>query len=344
MAFLINKKNKFGKKGNWILVYFDADGIRKEKTSRTKNRTEAEKFKIKFLETIHSNFKGIKLTDFAEEYLEHIKPTHTLKTYKAFKSSFREFLRIAGNKNLNLYSVKDIDKFLLTKINEASKYTARKYKSHLRTAFTKALIWKYINYNVFQDCMKIQINNYKVKCFSVEEYKNLIKNVDNELFNDIINFALYTGMRLGEIIHLKKEHIDLNKRIILINSSSEHETKSKRSRKIQIAEALFNIIKKNIDRNKTYLFEGVIKRNKLDPHFVSRKFKYYIRKANLDEGYYFHCLRKTYGSWLLQSGVSIEKISKYLGHSNIRITQEYYATFINDDFNNEVDNITKFLN
>src|SRR5699024_1236124 len=36
-----------------------------------------------------------------------------------------------------------------------------------------------------------------------------------------------------------------------------------------------------------------------------------------------HDLRHTYASWLLQSGVTIETLSKLLGHANITTTQRY---------------------
>ena len=42
-------------------------------------------------------------------------------------------------------------------------------------------------------------------------------------------------------------------------------------------------------------------------------------------GCHIHDLRRTLGSWMLMSGASIEVVSKTLGHSSIRVTEQVYA-------------------
>jgi site-specific recombinase XerD len=41
-----------------------------------------------------------------------------------------------------------------------------------------------------------------------------------------------------------------------------------------------------------------------------------------------HTLRRTFGSYLLNKGLGLEHVSKLLGHSNIRVTQECYAELL----------------
>jgi integrase len=41
-----------------------------------------------------------------------------------------------------------------------------------------------------------------------------------------------------------------------------------------------------------------------------------------------HTLRRTFGSYLLNKGLGLEDVSKLLGHSNIRVTQECYAELL----------------
>ena len=38
-----------------------------------------------------------------------------------------------------------------------------------------------------------------------------------------------------------------------------------------------------------------------------------------------HDLRRTLGSWMLMNGTPIEVVSKTLGHSSIRVTEQVYA-------------------
>ena len=44
---------------------------------------------------------------------------------------------------------------------------------------------------------------------------------------------------------------------------------------------------------------------------------------------HLHDLRRSLGSWMLSSGASIETVSKTLGHSSIRVTEQVYAHLLN---------------
>lgn len=44
---------------------------------------------------------------------------------------------------------------------------------------------------------------------------------------------------------------------------------------------------------------------------------------------HLHDLRRSLGSWMLSSGASIETVSKILGHSSIRVTEQVYAHLLN---------------
>jgi site-specific recombinase XerD len=56
---------------------------------------------------------------------------------------------------------------------------------------------------------------------------------------------------------------------------------------------------------------------------LSKLFKRYVLRADLNPKLKFHSLRHTFASWLVQKGVSIYEVSKLLGHSDIRVTQIY---------------------
>jgi site-specific recombinase XerD len=50
---------------------------------------------------------------------------------------------------------------------------------------------------------------------------------------------------------------------------------------------------------------------------------------------FFHCLRHTFATLSLSKGVSIESVSKMLGHTNIQTTQ-IYARITNDKISNDM--------
>jgi site-specific recombinase XerD len=61
------------------------------------------------------------------------------------------------------------------------------------------------------------------------------------------------------------------------------------------------------------------------PDRVSKRFKFYFRKAGLSdrEALSFHSCRHTTGSWLSMQGVPLRVISEILGHSSTQVTEMY---------------------
>ena len=61
----------------------------------------------------------------------------------------------------------------------------------------------------------------------------------------------------------------------------------------------------------------------LDRQYLNKRFKHYAELAKLDPRHTFHSLRRTYASWLVQSGVDIYVVQKLLGHADIKTTMKY---------------------
>ena len=61
---------------------------------------------------------------------------------------------------------------------------------------------------------------------------------------------------------------------------------------------------------------------KIDGDNLRRAFKKALKKTGIED-FHFHDLRHTFATWLAQRGVDIYKISKLLGHKDIRMTQRY---------------------
>jgi site-specific recombinase XerD len=69
---------------------------------------------------------------------------------------------------------------------------------------------------------------------------------------------------------------------------------------------------------------------------MSKLFKKFVIKAELNNSLRFHDLRHSFASFLAQSGVSLYVISKLLGHSDIKTT-EIYAHLTPNNYLNAVE-------
>lgn len=72
--------------------------------------------------------------------------------------------------------------------------------------------------------------------------------------------------------------------------------------------------------------------------WIVHNFKKYVLKANINPKLHFHSLRHTFASWLVQAGVSIYKVSKLLGHSDVKTT-EIYSHLRIEDLRNSVEKL-----
>ncbi|MBA7523391.1 Tyrosine recombinase XerC [subsurface metagenome] len=168
---------------------------------------------------------------------------------------------------------------------------------------------------------------------------NLFKKKNPRDFT-LFTLAINTGLRISDILSLKVEDIKDRKGNIK-DSLYILEQKTKKRRKIplnqQATEALGYYFKKtgiyDLDR---YLF---INEKTGDNKPITRVRAWQLinkwcREVGLDCKVGGHTLRKTFGYHLRKQGVSIERISDLLGHSNIKVTFRYIG--INDDERKEV--------
>ena len=315
----LNKEGKF-----WYLYFFVNGKVRKRSTKET-IRSKAENFKSRFIQNDYelTEPKYISLSDFKIEWLEIISGNCKPKTIKSYENAFNQLTLFTKDIYLHQISLKDINKFLSNKSKESSEWTARKYRTSLRTAFNYAVKMKYLKENYFIDSVKFNPATPDILFFSDFDFKKLLEVIDNEIYKDIVLFGFYSGMRLGEILSIKKNNI-YDKIIIL-----ESNTKNKKPRIVSLSNELIPIIEKYKNNNSEFLF------GKNSVNTVSHIFSKYKKRAGINPKLNFHSLRKTFGSKLLNAGVDLKVISEMLGHSSYKVTEQFYATLLKG-FRNEV--------
>jgi integrase len=156
-----------------------------------------------------------------------------------------------------------------------------------------------------------------------------------------IILSLYTGLRIGELCALRWQEIDLKSQILSIKYTLQRiqdfsqnrqsktklictSPKSKSSvRLIPLPDFLISFLKPWESASDAYLLSGVPDKV-IEPRFMQLRFKKYLKEIGIRR-VNFHCLRHTFSTMSLRSGMDIKTLSELLGHSNVNITLNEYV-------------------
>ena len=166
-------------------------------------------------------------------------------------------------------------------------------------------------------------------CLSEEEIDHLLEAPDMESPSGIRDRAMLetmyaSGLRVSELLNLKKGQVNLSKGIITVFG------KGAKERKVPIADYAIDFIRKYINevRNKSehkgseYLF---LNRSgePLSRIYFFKQVRKYAELAGIDMTISPHTLRHSFATHLLNHGAQLRMVQGMLGHTNIATTQIY---------------------
>ena len=167
-----------------------------------------------------------------------------------------------------------------------------------------------------------------------------------------IPIAMYTGLRIGEILALQWLDVDLSRKLISVSKNAEHifgkgsilQTPKTESsiREVAIPNQLYDILIKFAPQ-KDEDWDNFVTSNSQQPQghrTASRCAERLFVKIGVEyKG--FHAFRHSYATKMLESGVNAKVVSDLLGHSNISTTLNIYSHTSNDLKKECVDKVFK---
>lgn len=315
--------------------YFDANDIKNILTGKDK----VERFLIPIFEEHNNKIEKL----LGKEYA-----LATLKNFKTCLAHLKEFLWKFHKKSdiniqkLELSFLNDFDFFLRTKSN-INNNSAVKHTKNLG----KILKICYQNNWIEKDLVmfyKGRFQEVNVN-FLTEEEINTIMNKEFsgkglDLVRDMFIFSCYTGLAYIDIYNLKKEQlsIGIDKNLWIITNRQ----KTGNSSNIPLLPIAEEIIKKYENH------PSVSNSGKLLPVYTNQKVNEYLKTIAENCGIHkkltFHCARHTFATTVtLANNVSIESVSKMLGHKSIKTTQ-HYAKILDKKVSEDMKNLKNVLN
>lgn len=164
---------------------------------------------------------------------------------------------------------------------------------------------------------------WRTRSLKIEEESCLIPCLTNpEYLLPIVRFALLTGLRAGEILGLMWEHCRLDRSLIYI-AETKWKNDERKTKGLPISGDALDLLL-SLKQWSEYVFPSA-SGTKIFLTNLTRYFRRCCLKAQVLD-FRFHDLRHSFGTRMAQSGISLPKLQKLMGHQDPKMTMRYIHT------------------
>lgn len=339
------------------------DGRLNRKSVYGKTRKEVkEKITTALAEVQGNTFvdkSSVTILDIIDSKLEqHLKSNKIQEiTYMRHKETRNIIATLSiANRPIQKLTISDINASLPT-LTKYANSTINKAYSQISSAYNDAIIKNIIlssPFNVKGAIIKpkSQKLDRKIEALTYEEQQSFIDELErtNDVYKNVFYIAIYTGMRVGEILALKKEDIDLTNKIINVTKTLTKDkdgnvilgkqTKTYAGvREVPILNSLLPILDKIENKGFLFLYKGKF----ITPPTINSHFKRICKQAGISSNVNTHMLRHTFATRCIEAGMSAVVLQKILGHKDIQTTLNTYTSVFNKYKNEELQKIENYL-
>ncbi len=256
-----------------------------------------------------------------ERYLrDHSKPNKAPKTHLCDLSRVQHLIRAFGDLTL-----KEIRPSLIAaykskrRADGAAAKTINNELTLLGHAFQLAVKeWEWVADNPVQRVSKEKVHNLIERWLTAEEEQRLLA-ASPVWLQEIIVFAVNTGLRQSEILNLQWGQVDLFRRTITLleQKNGGRDTLPVNAKALDVLKARAKVRSFKTD---CVFFNGA--GNRMDARDLLRVFYPAMRKADVKR-FRFHDLRHTFATRLVQAGVDIYTVQKLGRWKTISMVMRY---------------------
>ena len=213
----------------------------------------------------------------------------------------------------------------------------------------------------------------EVEVLTKQEQKALMDVCGDDVYGVAIKTALFTGVRLGELLGLQWRDIDYSMNTITVSRQVnrlkdyspnakartrlgiQEDTKTRSSnRPISLPLQLMELLKEHKERQAVEKRKWGKAYKDLDMIFA-REDGYYIDPATFRDHYQkrlkeaglghhtIHALRHTFATRALEAGIPIKVVSQILGHASVQITMDTYSHVLPELQSESMNKIAEYM-
>lgn len=284
--------------------------------------------------------------DYFNDWYETFKKNKiSLSTARLYTKTHQRLTDYFGKEKISDVTRKQYQHFMNQFGKNHAKETVQKTNSIIRACVKDAILDGIISSDFTQRIELIWDKNktVKVKYLSINQINELVTSLEDGLrpaylSRYMILTAIYTGMRLGEIMALQWPDINFNFKTITINKSYDYVSGGKlkppktesSNRTIRVNQDILDLLKQLQKNHRKFVFEnsdGKIPGSTA----VNKTLKKHLAKCGIERNnFHFHSLRHSHVAYLLANDIDLYAISQRLGHSNMTTTAKKYAYLIDE--------------
>ncbi len=307
------------------------------------------------LKTKLNGKKPLEFFPFAEGVLGRYKKAGQIGTHDRCQAIINKLKEFAKKPSITFQEITpayliNYEKHLRDDLKNSTNTIHANFK-FIRQLFNEALNQDLID-GTFDSFKKFKVKTEKTqRVYLTEDELETIENFDCEdneqmaLHRDMFIFATYTGgLRVSDVLKLKWKNLDKTHIHITIKKTAGQLS-------IKVPDKAFAIIDKY--KPKKVLKEGYVfpvlpfglneeDAEALDSEIskgtalINKSLKALEEDSELGKHISFHISRHTWATRALRKGISIDKVSKLMGHAQIKETQ-IYAKIVNEELDKAMD-------
>ena len=274
----------------------------------------------------YRKFENIRLSEYIEKYKQQKKDKKSLDRDLQRLDIIKEFWNDPLLSTITKKNVEDLENYLFKEGKSST--TVNRYFELIRHLLNLAIEDGYLKENPIKYYVPF-VEEQKRRALSKEELASVLgaaKKISDKPLSDFQNyfydlalFALQTGMRLSEILNLKRSYIKDD--IIFYPYTGTKSRKRDHSQRKQFKIICLNAIAQDIISKQESRDEYVFPLHRRDENVVYWTVQR-IRTLTGIQDFTFHMLRHTVSTFLA-STTSLATAKAMLGHSDLKTTMKY---------------------
>ncbi len=293
-----------------------------------------------------------------DRWLYYIKPTLKSGTTKQYRFYSERLLKpVLGEYEINDLSATVLQNFVTTLTECYSPTTIKGIVSIVKRSLEYAEEMEVTDKNLAEKIKYKCSRKTSIKCLTTKQQKKLESYVYSvrtpKLFGFII--CLYTGIRVGELLALTWNDIDLKSGILYIRKTCNDDygvggykkeidspKTASSKREIPLSKQLVSVLKEQKKQSKSeYVISGANGKI-ISKRSYQNTFGVVLKRLKIPH-MGLHALRHTFATRALECGMDVKTLSEILGHTNAAMTLNVYAHSLPQHKRNMMNKVCKKL-